>query len=390
MKINTITHKRFKRSPTDIPRTTTLKDPTHHPFIQQREYVRALNAVKIERMLSKPFVCALSHHKEGIASIARHPEKDLFATSGYDGQVLLFDTRNRSLVCEAVGSCGVPRAVGFVDDRLLVSENNFLFSVNAGLKNKSEFSFKSESHVIDFKYGNDLIYSATQAGVDIFTSARSNPVYSHRYLNVKSIDCSPLEMYCIATGTETMVGDHRTRKIFLNLKGCANQVRFSRGTLLAEANEDGTVTIRDMRNAERVMFVFRHHLNSATSVDFSPDGALVASGSFDRTLRLFSVVERRCTDVYYNKRMHNINAVAFDCSGRIVLSGSDDGCLRMWRSDATDSGVKSARQKNAVEYSRALIEKYESVEEVKRIRNHRFLPKMIKNKIKRRVEKANK
>ena len=38
-------------------------DPDLHPFQEQREYVRALNAVKLDRVFAKPFIASLDGHK---------------------------------------------------------------------------------------------------------------------------------------------------------------------------------------------------------------------------------------------------------------------------------------------------------------------------------------
>jgi len=48
-------------------------DPNLHPFEKAREYTRALNATKLERLFSKPFLGALTGHIDGVYSLAKHP-----------------------------------------------------------------------------------------------------------------------------------------------------------------------------------------------------------------------------------------------------------------------------------------------------------------------------
>jgi WD repeat and SOF domain-containing protein 1 len=63
-----------------------------------REYTRALNAVKLERLFAKPFVGALSGHSDGVYCIAKHPQKltTIISGSGDGGayvkyvQILIF------------------------------------------------------------------------------------------------------------------------------------------------------------------------------------------------------------------------------------------------------------------------------------------------------------
>lgn len=59
-----------------------------HPFEAAREYTRALNAVKLERVFAKPFIGNLEGHKEGVSCVVKHPNNLSNVASGsYDGEV---------------------------------------------------------------------------------------------------------------------------------------------------------------------------------------------------------------------------------------------------------------------------------------------------------------
>jgi len=63
-------------------------DPSLHPFEASREYVRALNATKLERVFAKPFLGSLDGHKDGINCLTKHPSKlSLLASGAFDGEV---------------------------------------------------------------------------------------------------------------------------------------------------------------------------------------------------------------------------------------------------------------------------------------------------------------
>lgn len=67
-------------------------DPNLHPFQSSREYVRALNAVKLERVFAKPFVGNLDGHRDGIFCMAKHPKSLSTTASGsYDGEIRLWN-----------------------------------------------------------------------------------------------------------------------------------------------------------------------------------------------------------------------------------------------------------------------------------------------------------
>jgi len=64
---------------------------------------------------------------------------------------------------------------------------------------------------------------------------------------------------------------------------------------------------------------------------------------------------------------------------KYVLSGSDDGNLRLWRAQASDrSLIRTAREKQKLEYNDHLKEQYKHMPEIRRIAKRRHVPKPIK------------
>ena len=68
-----------KGDPTPVTRNL---DPSMHPFARARERIRALNAVKMERMFSKPFVANLDGHLEAIETVVKLPSSLTTVASG--------------------------------------------------------------------------------------------------------------------------------------------------------------------------------------------------------------------------------------------------------------------------------------------------------------------
>ena len=63
-------------------------DASLHPLQAPREYVRALNSVKLERVFAKPFLGSLDGHKDGISCLGKHPRHLSVMLSGAcDGEV---------------------------------------------------------------------------------------------------------------------------------------------------------------------------------------------------------------------------------------------------------------------------------------------------------------
>lgn len=65
------------------------------------------------------------------------------------------------------------------------------------------------------------------------------------------------------------------------------------------------------------------------SVAFSPDGTLLASGSWEGAIRLWRMPEGMLI-TSLTDQMSAVRGVAFSPNGRLLASGSEDGYVRLW------------------------------------------------------------
>lgn len=76
--------------------------------------------------------------------------------------------------------------------------------------------------------------------------------------------------------------------------------------------------------------VLSGHSSWVTSLAFSPDGQLLASGSLDDSIRLWKVAEGEIARVLTG-HTKAVNCVAISPDGHLLVSGSDDRSLRLWQ-----------------------------------------------------------
>ncbi|MEO0854838.1 MAG: pentapeptide repeat-containing protein, partial [Cyanobacteria bacterium J06648_11] len=100
------------------------------------------------------------------------------------------------------------------------------------------------------------------------------------------------------------------------------------GTQLASGSADRTIRLWDTNTGECLQ-VFEGHQNWVMSVAFSPDGTQLASGSADRSVRLWDIGTGECQQVLEGHD-HGIWSVAFAPDGDSLASGSADRTIRLW------------------------------------------------------------
>ena len=107
------------------------------------------------------------------------------------------------------------------------------------------------------------------------------------------------------------------------------------GTKLASGSKDKTVRLWDtFTNGE--LAILRKHTGEINALAFSPDGKMLASGSTDKTVQLWDTVTGAHLATF-TKHRRSIAALAFSPDGRTLASGSMDGTIRFWNTTTRTS-----------------------------------------------------
>lgn len=401
MKIKALTRstEAYQPAGSDVPKAPRNLDPAIHPFERAREYTRALNAVKLERMFAQPFIAQLGNgHVDGVYSLAKDPNSlDRFASGSGDGVVKCWSLTSRDQVWKTTAHENIVKGMAWTPDQKLLT-----CAADRSVKIHDPYNTRDDSPPIHSWLGTDAftslsVHRAKNAfavssnvisvyNLDQYTAAPEVLRWPSSGETINSVSFNQSETSVLAscsTDRSIILYDLRTAsplaRTFLNFS--CNKLSWNpvEPMNFAAASEDHNVYLFDMRRFDRALNVLKDHVAAVMDVEFSPTGQELVTASYDRTIRLFNRDQGHSRDVYHTKRMQRVFCARWTPDSKYVLSGSDDGNIRLWRANSSKrEGVKSAKQRQALEYNEALSERYGHMPEVRRIKRHRHLPKVIK------------
>ena len=95
-----------------------------------------------------------------------------------------------------------------------------------------------------------------------------------------------------------------------------------------EVRSDDAIRLWDVATKENIARL-KGHKDWVTSVAFSPDGTILASGSIDGTIKLWDVAARE-NIVTLTGHAAPVQTVSFSSDGTILASGSNDRTVQLW------------------------------------------------------------
>ncbi|KAG6419484.1 hypothetical protein SASPL_121706 [Salvia splendens] len=176
----------------DLQRVFRNFDPTLRTQEKAVEYVRALNAAKLDKIFARPFIGAMDGHIDAVSAMAKNPANLKWLFSGsMDGDIRLWDLATRQTVCQFPGHQGAVRGLtASADGRVLVScgTDSTVRLWNVPLPSHAQddssdneakplatYVWKSAFWGVDHQENGEL-FATAGAQVDIWNHNRSQPI----------------------------------------------------------------------------------------------------------------------------------------------------------------------------------------------------------------------
>ncbi|CAF1060636.1 unnamed protein product [Brachionus calyciflorus] len=375
-------------------------DSSLHPLEVPREYTRALNATKLERVFAKPFLGSLDGHKDGVHALCKHPSQLSILLSGAcDGEIKIWNLSDRKCLSTIIahdgfvrGICMNPSATMFLscgNDKIIKHWNyDPLAKTREALQTIVGKTFYTS---IDHHFKKP-VYATSGERVEVWDINHLEPIKSYAWGvdSHYSVKFSPVENNILASSAadrSIVLYDIRQsvpmRKVVLAMS--SNQICWNplEAMIFTVANEDHNLYTFDMRKLDCPLQVHKDHVGAVMSLDYSPTGKEFVSASYDKTIRIFEAKNGHSREVYHTKRMQHVMSIKWSLDNKYIISASDEMNIRLWKAQAAEKlGLLKPREREQLDYSEKLKDKFKVFPQIKSIKRHRHLPKPVYNAIK--------
>ncbi|KAF3888330.1 MULTISPECIES: nSTAND1 domain-containing NTPase [Nostocales] len=288
---------------------------------------------------SRPYKTLIGHQDE-VLSVSFSPDGQTIASASKDKTIKIWKAIDGSLVTSLSGHNAEVRSVAFSPDgRTLASVGDDktlkLWNSDGTLSNTIFTGCIEKVTSVRFSRDGQIIASTCWDGsVKLWRRDGSSiATLNGHTAGVTDISFHPYGAIATASA-DGVVQLWSTRSNFINTLSGHNQavraIAFSPdGQTIASGSNDKTIKV--WKTSDRTLVhTLTGHQDAVRGVTFSPDGEIIASTSADKTIKLWRAKDGSLIDTLTGHQ-DEVRGVVFSRDGQIIASGSSDGTVKLWR-----------------------------------------------------------
>ncbi|MHC5673507.1 WD40 domain-containing protein [Nostoc sp.] len=279
-------------------------------------------------------------HGDSVANVSFSPDDKIIASGSNDGIVKLWKL-NADMMTTLTGHKRGITSLNFSPDNKIIASGGDDGIVKLWQRNGTFIANLPG----DQGWVNSISFSPDSRTIAVVTDEviakiwQQNGTLIHlltEYKGVASLSYSP-NQEMIAFGTDKgsiklLKSDGTLIKTFGEHKNWVTSVSFSHdGRIIASGGDGEDKTIKLWHLDGTLITTLTGHRKGINSIIFSPDDKIIASGSTDQTIKLWKKDGTLITTLTGHN--DSVNSVSFSPDGEIIASGSTDKTIKLWKKD---------------------------------------------------------
>ena len=307
--------------------------------------------VKIWNLITGESIQTLEGHNACVWSVDFHPQGQLLATAAEDNTIKLWNLETGSCVQTLKGHQYWVKAIAFSPNGKILASGSFdstvkIWDLQTGECLKTLLGHNSVVTSLAFSpQGDRLVTGSYDQSVkiwDIFTGKCLDTL--HKHINrVWSVAFHPQSNLVVSGGDDhgIKIWELQRGKCIKTLQGNSNAIYAiaysNQQNLLASGHEDQTIKLwnvdikapQTLKPDLQPFQVLRGHSDRILSIAFSPDQKILASGSADRTIKLWDAQTGKSIKTLQGHRSW-VWGITISPNSKFLASGSYDHTIKLW------------------------------------------------------------
>ena len=303
--------------------------------------------VKLWTVKSDGLLHILASRAESVQSVAFSPDNTMFASGNYDRSVQLWNVEDGQEIAALEGIShkslwsSVDAFVNFSPDGSKLAFAESIWTLTGGFpaeifKGKSGLAFNPNGKTLASKGSAiEMIDSQSHETVQTLSSEKDfRTTYLFRFSPDGNFLATGnayglLKLWSVTQGAELFLfREHPDAPLRRDIRDSITSLSFSPdGTLLASGSRD--VKLWNPENGQFIR-TLNGHTGAVLSLDIHPGGTLLVSGGNDRAVAFWDITDGQKVNTL-KQHTHAVNGVTFSPDGSMLATADAGGIIRIWK-----------------------------------------------------------